>query len=139
MLQAIIRKSKLWIFSKPLSERTLHKVISSRIRRCIYCSKFFVTPYGADICSLCTANEYIELTEQYIRKYRNMPYAEYLQTTHWHFKRSDALKRSKYRCQLCNSTKRLDVHHRTYENLGNEEPEDLIVLCRKCHEHFHIG
>jgi len=133
MIQIKIRNLKFLFSSK------LQDLISSRIRRCICCSKLFVTPYSADLCSLCISNEYIELTEQYIQNLRTMPYTEYLQTTHWHFKRSDALRRSKHRCQLCNSTKRLDVHHRTYENLGNEEPEDLIVLCRKCHKHFHVG
>ena len=29
------------------------------------------------------------------------------------------------------------MHHRTYDNLGDEEPEDLVVLCRKCHATFH--
>jgi hypothetical protein len=28
---------------------------------------------------------------------------------------------------------RLEVHHRTYERLGRERPEDLLVLCEKCH------
>lgn len=30
----------------------------------------------------------------------------------------------------------LDVHHRTYERLGNESPDDLTVLCRDCHKLF---
>jgi 5-methylcytosine-specific restriction endonuclease McrA len=33
--------------------------------------------------------------------------------------------------------KPLDVHHRTYERRGAEKAEDVIVLCRRCHELFH--
>jgi hypothetical protein len=28
----------------------------------------------------------------------------------------------------------LHVHHRHYRNLGNEKPEDLEALCRRCHD-----
>jgi hypothetical protein len=31
----------------------------------------------------------------------------------------------------------LDGHHNTYENYGNERPQDLVVLCRSCHQKFH--
>ena len=41
-------------------------------------------------------------------------------------------------CQLCRATKKLHVHHNTYENLGNERDEDLIVLCIRCHKAFHL-
>lgn len=67
----------------------------------------------------------------------NMPYDEYLQTEHWRTTRSKALKRAQMRCQLCNSKKKLHVHHRTYERLGRELQSDLIALCKACHEKFH--
>lgn len=31
----------------------------------------------------------------------------------------------------------LNVHHNTYVRLFNELPEDLVILCSKCHQHFH--
>lgn len=69
---------------------------------------------------------------------REMPYDEYLQTDHWKIVRKQALGRALYRCQVCNADqKRLDVHHRTYERLGREKPEDLTVLCCDCHKTFH--
>jgi 5-methylcytosine-specific restriction endonuclease McrA len=61
----------------------------------------------------------------------------YLRSPHWLRVRRDALERAEYRCQVCNANKTLDVHHRTYERLGNEAPADLTVLCRRCHERFH--
>lgn len=64
-------------------------------------------------------------------------YAEYLQTEQWQVKRLQALMAADHRCRVCNSPERLDVHHRTYERLGHEQPGDLTVLCRECHEMFH--
>jgi hypothetical protein len=70
--------------------------------------------------------------------FKGMAYRDYLQTAHWELTRAAALERAKHRCQLCNGLKGgLNVHHRTYERLGNELPEDLIVLCRDCHTIFH--
>jgi hypothetical protein len=66
-----------------------------------------------------------------------MDYPKYLQTDHWQGVRKIALERASGRCCVCNSESRLDVHHRTYERRGYELPEDVIVLCRKCHEIFH--
>jgi 5-methylcytosine-specific restriction endonuclease McrA len=40
-------------------------------------------------------------------------------------------------CQLCGSDKNLEVHHITYDRLGDENPDDLILLCRTCHQDIH--
>lgn len=71
---------------------------------------------------------------------REMPYADYLQTNHWRDVRRRALLAAHYRCQICLSAVGLDVHHITYENLGDEQPEDLIALCagpNGCHKKQH--
>jgi hypothetical protein len=68
---------------------------------------------------------------------QTMPYQEYLETPEWKTLRDQKLKQAQFRCQLCNSPKELNVHHRTYERRGIEELGDLIVLCRRCHEKFH--
>lgn len=61
----------------------------------------------------------------------------YLRSEHWRETRLAALERAEHRCQVCNRTERLDVHHRTYERIGEERPADLTVLCRRCHDLFH--
>jgi hypothetical protein len=81
-----------------------------------------------------------------------LPYQEYLQSQHWQFKKTEALKHAFYRCQVCNveghinlgselpthyRDRQLHVHHRTYERKGHELPQDLIVLCDECHDLFH--
>jgi len=63
-------------------------------------------------------------------------YTEYMRSVEWQAQRQAAITRSGGRCQLCNSDSSLQVHHRTYERLGNEAPDDLTVLCGGCHEWF---
>jgi len=41
------------------------------------------------------------------------------------------------KCQLCGFRYQLDVHHLSYKNLGNEKDEDLLVVCRRCHNDLH--
>jgi 5-methylcytosine-specific restriction endonuclease McrA len=67
-------------------------------------------------------------------------YAAYLQTEHWQGQREAALDRAHHACQVCNTASRvgrLHVHHRTYERLWHERPDDLTVLCDGCHTLFH--
>ena len=69
---------------------------------------------------------------------RALPYKEYLQTPHWKRQRADKVRAAGYRCQFCNRGSVLfNVHHRTYERLGEELDEDLTVLCSDCHNTFH--
>ncbi len=67
-----------------------------------------------------------------------MNYQEYLQSEAWNHKRKVALMFWDNRCTLCFSPNRLQVHHRTYERLGQERITDLIVLCEKCHKIHHF-
>ena len=64
-------------------------------------------------------------------------YKQYLKSKHWKNKKREFLsvqgKRS-YACYLCHKRTKLEIHHITYENLGNEPLADLILLCRKCHQ-----
>jgi 5-methylcytosine-specific restriction endonuclease McrA len=44
------------------------------------------------------------------------------------------------RCPACGrvlSDADADLHHRTYERLGQEQHEDLVALCRVCHDLLH--
>lgn len=69
---------------------------------------------------------------------RAMPYPDYLQSAEWQAHRADKLERAGHRCQVCNAEDtQLDVHHRTYERLGQEQEYDLTVLCHRCHSLFH--
>ncbi len=68
---------------------------------------------------------------------RESPYDEYLRSPIWQRTRELALEYYGRKCCLCNSSERLNVHHRTYERRGHERLADLIVLCRDCHAGYH--
>lgn len=68
---------------------------------------------------------------------RRLPYEAYLRTGHWRSVRAVALRRYDSKCALCASGRDLEVHHRTYDNLGCERDADVIVLCATCHAKFH--
>lgn len=68
-----------------------------------------------------------------------MTYLEYIRSSRW--RRSAArlgeLAASGYRCRTCFAADfegaALEVHHRTYQRLGQELIGDLTTLCRECH------
>jgi 5-methylcytosine-specific restriction endonuclease McrA len=69
---------------------------------------------------------------------RKMPFDEYRMTLEWQTRRTEALSRAGYRCQVCGERDgRLDVHHNTYDRYGNENICDLVALCGRCHGLFH--
>ena len=60
-------------------------------------------------------------------------YKAYLMTDMWKVRRELALWRSGHKCTKCGAKKELEVHHKSYDRLGKERPEDLEVLCSACH------
>jgi 5-methylcytosine-specific restriction endonuclease McrA len=68
---------------------------------------------------------------------RKMTYAEYRRTPEWKARRNRVLIRAGNRCELCNTSGLIDVHHRTYDRYADELLNDLIALCRSCHQRFH--
>jgi hypothetical protein len=78
-----------------------------------------------------------KLTPKRLEQLQSMPYEDYLKSEEWQAKRKQALAYAENRCQLCNGDGELHVHHRTYDRRGAEMPQDLIVLCKDCHEKFH--
>lgn len=64
-------------------------------------------------------------------------YADYLQAEHWQEVRRRY--RASKRPQSCGCGRKilLHLHHLTYERLGAEEMEDLLLLCADCHAQEH--
>lgn len=74
----------------------------------------------------------------YFRRINCTAYTEqYLNSTHWKIKRHQAIQRAGGECENCGASYDLVVHHLTYERLGQEEDDDLEVLCRECHRMVH--
>lgn len=64
-------------------------------------------------------------------------YRNYLQTKHWKNIRNKIRNKYNGKCQICCSTNNINVHNNTYERIGKEDENDLILLCQECHEIFH--
>ena len=64
-------------------------------------------------------------------------YQEYLQSREWKQKRSEVLFRDGHSCQLCGDEEDLQIHHLTYNRVGDEALFDLVTLCSHCHAKEH--
>lgn len=62
---------------------------------------------------------------------------DYLQSKEWNTLRKQILAIYNYKCGDCHEPKSLEVHHITYKNWRHENLEDLIPLCRECHQARH--
>lgn len=80
------------------------------------------------------------ISKKKIKELKEMEYKKYLTTDYWKMVSEQAKHNANYKCQLCGKTNcQLNVHHNTYEHKGEEflHMEDLICLCKECHESFH--
>jgi len=90
--------------------------------------------------SLSTA---LRMALRHISKQRHgsgVNYHTYIKSLEWKERAGAAKEKAAWRCQLCNRHKdeiTLHAHHRTYDRLGEELPEDITVLCADCHAKFH--
>ena len=84
----------------------------------------------------------IRVDNETISEYINcLEYRDFLNTPYWKAIAQRVKAKAKYKCELCSSNHMLVTHHKTYERHGYEHlywREDLICLCKKCHEKFHF-
>lgn len=66
-------------------------------------------------------------------------YSEYLKTPAWQAKRQKVLKRANGICEGCGEKPPVQVHHKTYEHVGDEFLWELAAVCMDCHERAHDG
>ena len=63
---------------------------------------------------------------------------KYWLSDEWAKIKCDLISEYGFKCQWCGrETANLAVHHLTYENLGHEEPGDLVLICQSCHMKEH--
>ncbi len=77
---------------------------------------------------------------EYRKRLRSLPYEVYLTSDHWIDMKNSALDAANHKCTLCCASREhytLCVHHRSFDNLGRETLEDLVVLCADCHARHH--
>jgi hypothetical protein len=64
-----------------------------------------------------------------------MNYESYIASHRWRTNaaRVRELALAQGKCRLCSGEQPLEVHHRDYDNLGDERDGDLVALCGDCH------
>jgi len=70
-----------------------------------------------------------------VRNYKR--HRDRLLYTNWH---NECLKRDWYRCQICSSKEKLEVHHiKSYKDYPKKRVniDNGITLCKKCHLYIH--
>jgi 5-methylcytosine-specific restriction endonuclease McrA len=51
----------------------------------------------------------------------------------------EVLKRDGWRCQMCGSMEKLEVHHQKFRSQdGDDFERNLITLCARCHAQTHL-
>lgn len=61
----------------------------------------------------------------------------YLLHPWWRLTRKRKLAETNGRCERCGDRAK-EIHHRTYDRLGEELMEDLEALCQSCHRDQHL-
>jgi len=74
-------------------------------------------------------------------------YQTYLDGEKWKEKRRSTLarvksksKRAVFQCEKCKEffhADAIEVHHKTYRDIGSEKPNQLDVICKWCHSELH--
>lgn len=98
--------------------------------------------YSLEIDFEFSMNEWggdVHISLMYFSKHNVIPidYNLYINSDEWRLKRNYILNKRGYKCERCFSKKNLQIHHITYENLGFELDNDLIILCKNCHQYVH--
>jgi hypothetical protein len=64
-------------------------------------------------------------------------YNTYLLSPEWQRLREQILHRANGRCEGCGQRKAVQVHHLTYEHVGQEFLWELRAVCNECHDRLH--
>lgn len=64
-------------------------------------------------------------------------YADYLDSSEWRERHRLVMLRAGGICEGCRTRQASQVHHLTYDNIGEEFLWQLVAVCRSCHERYH--
>lgn len=64
-------------------------------------------------------------------------YDEYMRSEHWRRIRERYFAGHDKACAACDATRRIELHHKTYERIGREDVADLVPLCARHHRAAH--
>jgi hypothetical protein len=64
-------------------------------------------------------------------------YSEYLRSDRWKAFRKKIIAERGDLCEVCKIIPHFSLHHRTYIRLWQELPEDVLLVCKDCHDGIH--
>jgi 5-methylcytosine-specific restriction endonuclease McrA len=66
-------------------------------------------------------------------------YRRYMKSIEWSLFKWSLVSARGPSCEACGEwwPVYLDGHHQTYARLGHEDPADVVLLCRRCHDEVH--
>jgi hypothetical protein len=112
-------------YSKPLDEVT-----------CQICAKSWVAARRREEQDERWAREQAEWAAERARKDREWLewYDAYLASSKWRERRQLVMQRAGGMCEGCGKAPASEVHHLTYERVGDEMLFDLVAICHPCHQ-----
>lgn len=81
-------------------------------------------------CKLCLGSAIRRVEREKMR-------LQYIKSPEWRAKANMVLRRAGFICEGCLVNRATQVHHMTYEHLGDEFAWELRAVCHGCHERFH--
>ena len=66
-------------------------------------------------------------------------YEKYLASPEWQKKREKVLARASGVCEGCGGNSATQIHHLSYEHVGDEYLFELVAVCDACHEKLHLN
>jgi len=125
------------IKAKQSVDESLNAIQLCKIHRKLYRGR------GIKVFAYPTMDEALKYAQESYNKIhkkkgdKRVDYYIYIKSKEWKKKVAWIHKIRKGKCEICGARKKLDVHHLTYKNLGNEKEEDLQLLCRVHHKQAH--
>lgn len=104
------------------------------------------TPVKSIEAIIISYNSKINPNSSYKKRKLNQSeqYKELLQTEEWRYFRDKVIELHNYKCDKCEETKKLQVHHKAYRGRGKKRRlpwgyffKDMEVLCEKHHAEAH--
>lgn len=112
------------------------RVYFAKTYKCLTCGRLFNFEedklYVGDAATNMGWVNYLKVASS-----RRDAYHQYLMSSQWESKRQELFKLRGKKCERCQDTKDIQVHHKTYDRLGQEKLTDLEVLCSACHQKEH--
>jgi hypothetical protein len=64
-------------------------------------------------------------------------YRRHLFSSEWHDIKRKVMERAQNICEGCGDYKATEIHHLSYEHMGNEFLWEVVAVCADCHARYH--